>query len=173
MFRHGDDVCVKGLHNASIKPQTFPAAYHELPKDASLEEFCYMSYTGTRDVGTSKNGFRAHFKDPVHESISLHSSEHEPSPKVTHGDDTGHSYPSRFNGNDAASSSGVIPYRQNQKPVDSWIDELDFNSPDTLPRGGKDMSEMTMMWFIQPKLFYQAGLSISKSPVICHRISIH
>ena len=134
-----------------IKSRTFPAAFYgrELPKDAGFEEFCDMSYAGTRDVGTSRNGFRAHFKDPVHESISLHSSEHEPSPKVTHGDDTGHSYPSRFND---ASSCGVIPYRQNQKPVDYWIDELDFNAPDTLPRGGKDMSEMTMMWFIQQSL---------------------
>ena len=110
-----------------------------------------LVYTGIRDVGTSRNGFRAHFKDPVHESISFHSSEHEPSSKATHRDSTGHDYPSRFNGNDA-SSSGVIPHRQNQKPVDSWIDELDFTSPDNLPRGGKDMSEMTIMWFIQQSL---------------------
>ena len=59
---HYGDPEMLDLHDATIKSRTFPAASN----DAGLEEFCDMSYACTRDVGTSRNGFRAHFKDPVH-----------------------------------------------------------------------------------------------------------
>ena len=59
-------------------------------------------------------------------------------------------YSSRFNSS-VISSSGVITYKQNQKPIDNWIDELNLNTSDeSLTSGG--ISEMTMMWLTQESL---------------------
>ena len=59
-------------------------------------------------------------------------------------------YSSRFNSS-VISSSGVITYKQNQKPIDNWVDELNLNTSDeSLTSGG--ISEMTMMWLIQESL---------------------
>ena len=60
-YHYGD---LHGLHGATIKSRIFPASYHErdLTKDAGLEKFCNMSYAGTRDVGTSRNGFQGAYE---------------------------------------------------------------------------------------------------------------
>ena len=41
IFRHDDDVHVKGLHDAKIKSRSFPAAHHErdLPRAMVLNSF--------------------------------------------------------------------------------------------------------------------------------------